>query len=240
MDFVSKSIRKKFFYKKGFGFEAIEDISKNTVIVIETPLIDLFDIDIKHNSICEMLYIIYRSMNTNKFIKKQFLKLTPYHLENNKPIVQYKDLYKCINDLCDDKIKSYFKSLDKNELLLYTLKYSRNAFGYYIKNRRVPVILFHGAIFNHSCVPNVIFFAKDNKMYFVTTRDIKKGEEICDSYIDLALNKSERQNRLLNQYGFLCQCQRCKSNNKYYNILVKEIENFKKQIENNKHIMINL
>lgn len=236
MDFVSKSIRKKYYYEKGFGFEAIEDIPKNTIIIKEASEVNLFDMNIKNNSIYEMFYIIYRCINhTNENIKKDFLKLAPNHIGNEKFIIQYKDLYKCINGLPNDKIRTFFKSLNKDELFLYCLKYTRNVFGYwtyynYSKSKRTPVVLFNGAILNHSCIPNIVFTGKENRMYFITTRDIKAGEEISDSYIDLTLDKYERQKRLLTQYGFLCKCDRCKANDRSHDIVINEIEKFKKKL----------
>ena len=67
-------------------------------------------------------------------------------------------------------------------------------------------------------------------MVFVASRDIKIGEEICDTYIDLFLNKKDRQTRLLNQYGFNCECNRCKANDKSYESSIAEIEKFKKNV----------
>lgn len=39
--------------------------------------------------------------------------------------------------------------------------------------------------------------------------DIQPGDEICVSYIDTQRSKGQRQESLLRDYGFLCQCDRC-------------------------------
>ena len=226
MDFISKLIKKKYYVNKGYGFEAVDNIPMNTILIKETPLIDINNIEIYDDSILQMFSIIYKVMK-NTDTKDKFLKLVPDKLTDNKLIISYELLIKYINKLPETNFKKYFISLSKHDLLLYCLKYTRNAFNFTIyKNNikfRTPVILTKGTIFNHSCVPNVIFFKKGHQMYFITTRDVNKGEELCDSYIDIKLNKSERQKLLFDQYGFKCQCNRCKNNDKLYNKTVNNI-----------------
>lgn len=87
----------------------------------------------------------------------------------------------------------------------YEDKYKRNAFmfaGY-------PAILFKGAVFNHSCTPNVHFEPNADKtqMIFTTTRDILAGEELCDSYTTQCISIGAAHARLKSQYGFTCDCQ---------------------------------
>lgn len=88
-------------------------------------------------------------------------------------------------------------------------KYKRNAFmfaGY-------PAILFNGAIFNHSCTPNVHFAPNVEKtlMIFTTTRDILEGEELCDSYTTQCTSIGAAHIRLKSQYGFTCNCSQSQS-----------------------------
>mmetsp|Transcript_27072 Transcript_27072/g.58034 ORF Transcript_27072/g.58034 Transcript_27072/m.58034 type:complete len:653 (-) Transcript_27072:2371-4329(-) len=79
------------------------------------------------------------------------------------------------------------------------------------------------ALLNHSCNPNCILRYKlgvtndfGEQQYhppilqIVACRDICAGEELCHSYVDLALCTQERQTRLLDTHGFLCECIRCK------------------------------
>ena len=42
----------------------------------------------------------------------------------------------------------------------------------------------------------------------VLKEDVKAGEELCNSYIDIELPYAERQ-RELAEYGFACMCARC-------------------------------
>jgi bacterioferritin-associated ferredoxin len=72
-----------------------------------------------------------------------------------------------------------------------------------------PSLLFTGLLLNHSCLPNVIFGLKNKEMVFVAVKNINKGDEICDNYIDITLSKFDRMSQLREQYGFDCQCSRC-------------------------------
>lgn len=79
------------------------------------------------------------------------------------------------------------------------------------------------ALLNHSCFPNCILRYKlgtissnNGKQQFhppilqiIACRDISFGEELTHSYVDLALCTQERQARLSQNHGFVCQCQRC-------------------------------
>ncbi|XP_055639300.1 histone-lysine N-trimethyltransferase SMYD5 [Toxorhynchites rutilus septentrionalis] len=67
---------------------------------------------------------------------------------------------------------------------------------------------------NHSCAPNAEcrFPYSNNVLALTTVRDIRKGEEICISYLDecsLERSRHSRQKKLLENYLFLCQCDKC-------------------------------
>lgn len=69
---------------------------------------------------------------------------------------------------------------------------------------------------NHSCYPNVCRFDSPDSeeegnlvMSFRALRDIAEGEEILGSYFPLGWNLRERQQRVKEEYGFVCDCARC-------------------------------
>lgn len=66
---------------------------------------------------------------------------------------------------------------------------------------------------NHSCTPNAQFtFIPDkNHEVLIASRDIAKGEEINDCYIDLRKCTSERQKEVQELYRFTCACKHCTS-----------------------------
>ncbi|KAJ9454317.1 Histone-lysine N-methyltransferase ATXR2 [Diplonema papillatum] len=66
--------------------------------------------------------------------------------------------------------------------------------------------------FNHSCVPNIqVSYGDDNDetLLVYALRDIKKGEELCISYIDEDADFKTRQEQLKDHYLFTCACPKC-------------------------------
>ncbi|KAK2965655.1 hypothetical protein RJ640_011731 [Escallonia rubra] len=76
------------------------------------------------------------------------------------------------------------------------------------------------SFFNHDCLPNACRFdyvdadhpdADHNTDIIVRAiHDVPQGREICLSYFPVNLKYSDRQRRLREDYGFICECDRCK------------------------------
>ncbi|KAK8807372.1 hypothetical protein WA158_004131 [Blastocystis sp. Blastoise] len=68
-----------------------------------------------------------------------------------------------------------------------------------------------GAYINHSCLPNICLreINGGDTLVFRAIRDIKKGEEVCYSYIDTMLNRETRLSVLKQSFLFTCKCPRC-------------------------------
>ncbi|GIL98592.1 hypothetical protein Vretimale_3943, partial [Volvox reticuliferus] len=64
---------------------------------------------------------------------------------------------------------------------------------------------------NHSCAPNVCNYVLGEAMVVRTSRPIRYGEEVCNSYLGSTLASPVRIRRraLYEQYGFVCGCPRC-------------------------------
>lgn len=223
MNHISKLIKLEKNDKR-YGYYAIKAIPKHSIILVEKAVLDLYN----EPKFYEMFQILYKIFH-NKKLKERFCNLLPDNAINNK-LFTYDDLKIDLETLCkNSKIRDYLLKIAPEELELYCLKYLRNGFG-----TEEPLILFHGAMFNHSCIPNVLFIQKGNIMYFITTRDIKEKEELFDSYIDLPLNKKDRRERLLNQYGFICLCERCMKETQNHKKFLREISSMSENIENYK------
>jgi SET and MYND domain-containing protein len=72
------------------------------------------------------------------------------------------------------------------------------------------------AVLNHSCAPNcVVRFAFSNKpepplLQLIAAADIRPGDELCHSYVDLTLATPNRGVQLKQKYGIdRCMCMRC-------------------------------
>lgn len=67
------------------------------------------------------------------------------------------------------------------------------------------------SLLNHSCAPNIRRPNIENKMYVIVSRPIPKGGQLFDSY-RANFNSSpttKRQETLMQDYGFLCDCEAC-------------------------------
>jgi SET and MYND domain-containing protein len=190
---------------KGRGLYASVDIPKDTIIIKEKPSIiseDAYD--------CVYKLYIYDSEYDDKLML-DYKVLVPTKID--KYIIDYDQIQKDIKTL-PDYMREFFENFDKNKLRILLAKFHRNAFTYSSYHGGGSALLFTGNILNHSCAPNVDFFV-DNYGYFifVTNRAIKKDEELCNKYINVNLSFKKRQKTLLDQYGFVCECEKCISNN---------------------------
>ncbi|EPS66168.1 hypothetical protein M569_08605 [Genlisea aurea] len=73
------------------------------------------------------------------------------------------------------------------------------------------------SFFNHDCLPNACRFdyvdsaANGNTDIVVRViHDLAGGREVCLSYFPVNVKYSERQARLMDDYGFICDCDRCR------------------------------
>ena len=67
-------------------------------------------------------------------------------------------------------------------------------------------------MFNHSCIPNASYRYEGGgtAMTVRALRHIKKGEEICISYVEPRMPEKEKKDELWKRVGGLCDCPRCK------------------------------
>ena len=61
----------------------------------------------------------------------------------------------------------------------------------------------YGGLLNHSCEPNVLISCGDtSSVSFVAEGSLAAGDELCISYIDVDVDRKERQELLLHKYGY--------------------------------------
>ncbi len=182
----------KILFANNYKIIANEDIKKGTVILIDKPIYI-------SNNIIELLYLMLKNNTDNDLINlypRNDIKLIN---ENNNPYNI--DLYKLINK--SDKImKKYLLSINEKQLYHYYYKILFNAFQ--INNK--VCILKIGAMMNHSCSPNIIFYENNNNMIFEANCDIKKGTELCYSYFRNCKSNIDKHKYLLDHYNFICEC----------------------------------
>ena len=66
---------------------------------------------------------------------------------------------------------------------------------------------------NHACAPNakLVCAFTDATIDIVAERDLRRGDEICISYIGPGLGRVRRRQLLRANYGFGCVCSLCSS-----------------------------
>uniref|UniRef100_A0A8C4GV76 [histone H3]-lysine(4) N-trimethyltransferase n=1 Tax=Dicentrarchus labrax TaxID=13489 RepID=A0A8C4GV76_DICLA len=70
------------------------------------------------------------------------------------------------------------------------------------------------ALINHSCLPSVIVTYDGTSADVRAVKDMKPGDEVLISYIDVLYPTDDRNNRLRESYYFTCECKECKSKSK--------------------------
>jgi hypothetical protein len=63
--------------------------------------------------------------------------------------------------------------------------------------------------FNHGCLPNASRSFIGNFMIIRAARDMASGEELTLGYVSPDLSQEERQKKLSDQWGFVCDCKLC-------------------------------
>lgn len=78
--------------------------------------------------------------------------------------------------------------------------------------------------FNHSCAPNLLHTSYENKTVVITSRRIKKGDQLFISYGKEYFfeSRNNRRTKLFEGFGFHCDCEKCE--NDKWPISSKQIE----------------
>lgn len=70
--------------------------------------------------------------------------------------------------------------------------------------------------FNHSCAPNVLASFYENKSVCITSRRVKKGDQLFITYNGgylTHMSRAERRRNLHKDFGFQCDCEKCENKN---------------------------
>jgi hypothetical protein len=178
---------------------AIDNITKDEVLIIEYSKINLFGENMNNREL-KILKKYIENKNA-PFI----INLYPRNYIYNKTNM-IKSVHKLIKSIknSDQKLYNFFENIDKTEIEFYFAKYVYNAFE---GNDFGPLTLPNIAKLNHSCNHNVYFIFDRNTgcMNLKAKKNIKKGEEITDSYLE---NKKIINHKLYleEHYGFSCEC----------------------------------
>lgn len=168
-------------YGRGLGVFALHDLEAGSVVMRETPILKIKPPDFIKGSGYPMAAV-------SRLLRTDFVLLSPAEQEE-------------VMSLTFHAKAGERETSDQLGLIFRTNAYKTGEdIGLFPKIARI----------NHSCRPNTSYYwnAKLNKRIVYANRNIKKGEEIFDSYISLLLTHEERQKHLA-PYGFTCSCEVC-------------------------------
>ena len=185
----------------GVGIYTSVDIPANTVIMEERVNVLQNELD-DHTE--NRIRLVKKLLNEKR---SGFLNLTPEKLDHTTTAYNYQD------EELQRLHAKYLPEIDADTLILYLHKLSRNVFSY--KDSSVAITFYETKV-NHSCYPNVTYYyceSRDDMLIFETTKDIRVGEELFISYLSLndGSSREERREHLKYNYGFDCNCKRCRN-----------------------------
>lgn len=141
--------------------------------------------------------------------------------------INYDQVYMIFTGISDNSVvKSMFSSTRSQRFLMHLCAehlsiLKNNSFNICVANgiakEKMGLVV---SLFNHACAPNVFNYASVDSDVFVTTRPIKKGEQLFISY---SLNGTAPT-----EFDFLCKCDKCEPNCKAADrSMMKSDQNFK-------------
>ena len=215
--FNSNLIQESFETIKGNYYIAKEDIKEGTLLIVEIPLISIYEAEIKKFAstfekfqkmgftpselALEILFTNFKDRvqftEEKKYLIEKISQLSGSDLNNSKKTKaeRIKEF-----EYSDDNIRDIIST---NAIL--TLRNDRKKIS--------PIELCYGlyinsSFFNHSCDPNCFYFGIANLLIVKAIKDIKKGDELTVNYIEpkpAFMRKNE-----LSKWEFICQCKYCK------------------------------
>ena len=217
-DFFSANlIQESYNTSKGNHYIAKEDIKEGTLLIVEKPLMSIYEEEIKKFSstfekfqkmgfssnelALEILFTNFKDRiaftEEKKFLIEKISQLSSFELDTmNKTKEERMKTFEYTEDNIRDIIST-------NAIL--TLRNDRKKIA--------PIELCYGlyinsSFFNHSCDPNCFYYGIANMLIVKAIKDIKKGEELTVAYIEpkpAYMRKNE-----LSKWGFNCDCKYCK------------------------------
>ncbi|EGC39563.1 hypothetical protein DICPUDRAFT_86015 [Dictyostelium purpureum] len=189
---------------------------------LECSFISKFvELSLKHDCDASISLLALRVVMKNKVASEVFEqtvgKLTnqkSIFIQNNKSFLdKYSKLFDQVYLIVKSENSELSSIFNKEEYLEVVCSIFVNSFAGLSNNfNRTPIsngYFYKAALLNHSCEPNTFFSIQNSTLEMRVVKDINKGEQIFDSYVDLLLPTIERQKILLKSKNFVCDCSRC-------------------------------
>ena len=208
---------------KGLGIIAVENISKGTLILKETPQmshVDALNPNLQENQETLKIWIkkvvsLFNEMNLTD--QAEYMKLHS-HFENENSFGLISEFLVLINTM-------EYDGKNADEIL--------EIIGIFIANNYENSLCIQISRFNHSCKPNALH-SEFNEVWAVC--NIKAGQEITISYKEDGLfglrTTQNRQEILLQTWGFACKCEFCQeSDDDQQTTIQSKIQELIKEVE---------
>lgn len=183
--------------EKGWGIFAEEDIPIDTAIILERPT----------------LIIEEHPEKTKKERLGSEKRRSPEIIEADRLREEFEKLSK---EQQSDIMSLHNAQEEYEASALYGI-FLTNFFQVSLRNKLSGIYVFCSRL-NHSCDPNCTFdfsrapSSEDIKAHTITIttrRSIKAGDQLTISYVPLKMRLGARQDNLLMNHGFTCDCARC-------------------------------
>lgn len=190
----------------GYGIVASQDIPRGTLIAVEAPLvaIPLGADDDAPAMFCSSL----QKLAEEELARLDKCSYDPSALE----IINQGNIRKEISGWCQSNIQLNVEGAEFQRAVELACKryaiFSTNNLSMGENEGRAVFDFF--CRMNHSCKPSIHehYDKQSNRLSIRTLHDIKRGDEIFSTYIDL-LHPRKRRRKKLQAWGFTCQCSAC-------------------------------
>lgn len=202
------------------------------------PDIENIIYEVPHRVVFEALGVFGRIEKLQKFCEDNSKMKTPYDFDLSDPNDSFREhkMLQLMSSLQRNSIPENMKSMMNRHVKLMQSITSNAKHQKFLGNfmrKQMEIIItnsfgltskYDGDIgsgifalasyFNHSCAPNITRITVENKLVFVASRPIEKGQQLFVCYRSnfMASPKPERQLELQNSYRFKCSCEACYKN----------------------------
>ena len=197
------------------------DLEQGYVIFVETPiLLSLCNISTEEESI-----LLETSESTGLNVIDDFIFLKAYcsaSSETRKLVedcfapgrlaIESSELLRSLLKVVDScKRFQWSQGFSCDELERVVLIKACNAHGCYSQSSSSAALYTYGSKMRHSCCPNVTYTSQrePGKGCFIAACDIRAGDELFITYIDIYKSARIRSQELSENYLFQCDCEMC-------------------------------
>ncbi|XP_037916547.1 histone-lysine N-methyltransferase ASHR1-like isoform X2 [Hermetia illucens] len=160
-----------------------------------------------HEVIFHLRCLYLKHSHKDKWEKLQALE-AHNDLRKDIPMLWYRNQFRIVNQIRED-----WNITDFSEEEIHTVCgiIKVNCFGVGREGIRGRSLYPTTSLLAHDCSPNarIILDSNDYSVSVSASRDIKEGEIITISYVDIFMSTLQRRDELKNAKFFWCSCQRC-------------------------------